>query len=66
MSTFIDRINTELKELEIKFERLGCFLTTQIFLDLDSKNRELLDRQHDVMFEYINILKERIKLQEKV
>lgn len=62
MSTFLERLQEEEKELAIKAIKLKEFMETPVFQDLSESNQYLLIKQLEVMSEYINILGTRIEL----
>jgi hypothetical protein len=62
MSTFLERLEQEEKELAIKYIKLKEFMNTSIFQQLSESNQYLLTKQLEVMAEYINILGTRIEL----
>lgn len=62
MSTFLERLQEEEKELATKAIKLKEFMETPIFQDLSEGNQYLLTKQLEVMSEYINILGTRIEL----
>lgn len=55
------RVVEEQKELENKLDKLALFLMTKLFRTLDPLEQDRLRRQHEAMFQYNSILKERIK-----
>lgn len=54
------RVEEELKELEIKFEKLGTFLNSEKSANVKGLNRALLYMQCHTMASYITILKARL------
>lgn len=62
MSTFLDRLKEEEKELASKAIKLQEFMNTDAFQELSDGNQYLLTKQLEVMTEYINILGTRIEL----
>ena len=57
-----DRVTTELRELLGKTVVLTRFITQDpMFTTLTPKQRSLLELQHTVMNQYVNILQERLK-----
>ena len=54
------RVEEELKELEIKFEKLGTFLNSERSANVKGVNRALLYMQCHTMASYITILKARL------
>jgi len=65
MSTFLERLQEEQKELDTKLSKLTEFLETPAFKNLSPQNRELLFNQEVVMSEYSDILANRIELNSK-
>ncbi len=65
MSTFLERLRQEEKELASKAIKLQEFMETDAFEELSEGNQYLLDKQLEAMTEYINILGTRIELNEK-
>lgn len=62
MSTFLERLKEEEKELTVKSMKLAEFMGTDAFEELSEGNQYLLDKQLDAMTEYLNILGTRIEL----
>jgi hypothetical protein len=62
MSTFLERLKEEEKELANKAIKLQEFMSTDTFIQLSDGNQYLLEKQLEVMTEYINILGTRIEL----
>lgn len=62
MSTFLERLKEEELELAAKAIKLQEFLYTDDFEELSDGNQYLLERQFEVMTEYINILVTRIEI----
>jgi hypothetical protein len=62
MSTFLERLEQEEKELASKAIKLSEFLTTDAYQELSDGNQYLLQKQLEVMSEYVNILGTRIEL----
>lgn len=62
MSTFLERLEEEEKELAIKYIGLKEFMNSSTFQQLSEGNQYLLTKQSEVMAEYINILGTRIEL----
>lgn len=62
MSSFMDRLKTEEKELSEKIEGLGNFLSSQQKYDISEVHRNLLFRQHSLMVQYSEILKTRLHI----
>ena len=55
------RVVDEKMELDTKLNKLGEFLETEIFKNLQKEDKELLKEQYDIMFNYSSILNRRIK-----
>ena len=56
------RVIAERHELRIKYTALAYFVRLNpVFDTLDKQEQTLLDRQSDIMWEYIGVLDERIK-----
>lgn len=62
MSTFLERLEEEEKELASKYIKLKEFMNSSTFQQLSESNQYLLTKQSEVMAEYINILGTRIEL----
>jgi len=61
MKDFQQRVIDELNELEEKANSLNEFIAySDLFLGLDSKEQERLRLQLDIMWQYVEILRERI------
>ena len=60
MEEYQKRVIDERDELKRKVDKLYAFLGSSIYQGLNSADRRRLDRQHDVMSEYEEILSERI------
>ena len=56
------RVVDELADLSEKLDKLTAFFKTEIFKGMRLAERSLLLRQHNAMFQYVEILKERISL----
>jgi hypothetical protein len=54
------RVVREQEELEFKLDKLWLFIKTDMFNNLDYLEQNRLARQHEAMFQYNAILKERI------
>lgn len=61
IDTYIDRLLIEKDELHEKLEKLDTFTTTEAYINLEYKDRHLLDVQYIVMRQYEEILTERIE-----
>ncbi len=61
MQPYQQRVVDEAKELNIKCAALLAFGTTPFYKGLPEDDRNLLDRQYNVMREYADILAIRIK-----
>lgn len=62
MGTFLERLDNEQKELQIKLNGLSKFIGTDPYNELSEANRELLHLQYTHMHEYNRILKIRLEL----
>ena len=62
MSEYVERIKTELAELKSKMEKLGVFMKSEKFLEVDANNRMLLIAQYSLMSQYVECLELRITL----
>ena len=58
-----DRMVAEFNELHERWEKLGKFFETDTFKELPDEKKELLDKQHKVMGEYLQILDDRCTLE---
>jgi hypothetical protein len=61
-NSFYDRLLIEAQELAIKTNALNDFMRTQVFIDLDRKNKDLLYTQSRLMNEYLQVLGQRIEI----
>lgn len=59
--SFYDRLIAERGELQTRHQKLGEFIDSPAFRDLDEQQRELLIGQHEAMRVYSEILGERIR-----
>ncbi len=64
--SYIARMVTEREELAEKASKLKVFLNTDIFAYLPDGEKELMERQYKLMTEYVEVLDERIKLENTV
>ena len=62
MSEYVERIKTELAELKSKMEKLGVFMKSEKFSQIDANNRMLLIAQYALMEKYEECLNLRITL----
>lgn len=62
MSTFLERLQQEQKELNEKLEKLGDFIVSENFEKLSKANKMLLRKQCSVMNEYNEVLILRLEL----
>jgi uncharacterized membrane-anchored protein len=62
MSTFYERLLTEAQELATKTNALNDFMRTQVFVDLDRQNKDLLYKQSRLMNEYLQVLGQRLEI----
>lgn len=60
MSTFIDRLIIEKKELDEKLEKLTAFFDTDTYKKLNEFDQDLLCSQEECMADYSQILEQRI------
>lgn len=60
MSTFIERLEVEVQELELKISKLEDFLTTETFMELAQVDKILLKDQLETMNKYSRILNARL------
>ena len=63
METFKERLKQECKELIVKKEKLNSFMQTKEFYDLSRAKKRLMYKQMRIMFEYIEVLGERMELE---
>ena len=61
----VKRMAEEYDELRGRYERLTEFLMTGTFRDLPENKRKLLTRQHQVMDDYLDVLTQRLRIEEK-
>jgi hypothetical protein len=61
-TTFLERLMLEAQELAEKTNKLNDFMRTQLFVNLDRQNKDLLYKQSRLMNEYLQILGQRIEL----
>lgn len=57
--TFLDRLEIEESELEVKIDKLQGFWDTDTYQNLSQQHKNLLDAQYSAMVAYHRILKER-------
>lgn len=60
MSTYLDRLIQEKKEIDDRLTKLNSFLPTDAFKGLSLVNQDLLSHQAKVMQQYSDILHTRI------
>lgn len=60
MEAWQNRVYEEATQLQDKIKKLGAFLLTDTFSQLDTKTQELMVRQYAAMSEYLGILVLRI------
>lgn len=65
MSDFLERLNKEKAELDIRIEKLSTFINSSKFEDIDDCNQSLLVHQITIMKSYSWCLNERLKLLNK-
>lgn len=63
--SYITRVGTELRELDIKFKDLEAFINSETFKLIREDEQERMKKQHSVMLEYANILSDRIEAYNK-
>ena len=61
MNSYQLRVKTEAYDLELKWIELGNYLRSSDSQYLSSAEKERMERQYDVMEQYLDILKERIE-----
>lgn len=61
--SYIARMVTECEDLAIKAMKLNAFFGTETFDNLPDNKKALMERQHQLMNEYVEVLDERIKLE---
>lgn len=57
--SLLDRIKDEYNELQIKNFKLHEFFGTDTFKDLDEPMQKMIDKQHTIMGQYLEILSDR-------
>lgn len=62
MKDRLKKLNEELEQLELKYNKLVDFLQSKKCIELSQRQQHLLRLQHEYMYMYICILKERINL----
>ena len=62
--SYIARMVNEYNELKERREKLGVFFTSPIFSKLTDEKKDLLYRQYDVIEDYLDVLDDRIKLEQ--
>jgi len=62
-NSYVARMVTEREDLSVKAMKLNDFMGTETFECLPDNKKELMERQHQLMNEYVDILDERIKLE---
>lgn len=60
LKPFQQRVVDEKRELDEKLARLTNFVSTETFLDLPKAEKDRLNRQHEAMIDYSQVLAERI------
>lgn len=65
VDNFIDRLNLEYEELENKYEKLKAFIISSKFGEVPKDQRKMLKKQKRIMEDYLDILKERIRVLNK-
>lgn len=61
----VKRMAEEYDELRGRYERLTDFLTTDTFKQLPENKRTLLNRQHQAMHDYLDVLTQRLRIEAK-
>lgn len=61
--SYIARMVNEREELNDKAEKLNKFFSSTIFNGLPDNKKVLMERQYKLMTEYVEVLDERIKLE---
>lgn len=61
----VKRMAEEYDELRGRYGRLSDFLMTDTFRDLPENKRTLLSRQHQAMHDYLDVLTQRLRIEEK-
>jgi hypothetical protein len=59
---FVQRMLVEYEDLQDKLVKLGAFINSDKFKELDDENRSLLNAQYHTMYTYKVILSRRIKI----
>lgn len=59
---FVQRMLVEYEDLQDKLVKLGAFINSDEFKELDNENRSLLNAQYHTMYTYKVILSKRIKI----
>lgn len=62
MSTYVERLIEEERDLSDKWKRLYTFIGSDEFFSLSNTERLLLELQENIMFQYMTILTKRIQL----
>jgi hypothetical protein len=62
-NSYIARMVNEREELSDKAEKLNKFFSSSIFNGLPDNKKELMERQYKLMVEYVEVLDERVKLE---
>ena len=62
MEGFKQRLVKEQEELKERTDKLHNFLSSQTFMNLDVKQKDLLRDQYTIMTQYLNVLKLRIDI----
>lgn len=57
---FVSRMLIEYEDLKDKLDKLGAFINSDRFKELDEENRSLLNAQYHTMYTYKVILSRRI------
>lgn len=59
---FVQRMLVEYEDLQDRLVKLGAFINSDKFKELDDENRSLLNAQYHTMYTYKVILSRRIKI----
>ena len=61
----VRRMAEEYDELRGRYERLTDFVESDTYMDLPENKRTLLTRQHQAMHDYLDVLTQRLRIEEK-
>lgn len=62
METFVSRLKDEKSQLDEKIGKLGSFIQSDPFKNIDARQQELLRCQYFIMQSYTDVLERRIEL----